>query len=280
LNKFFTAIGISKQSFHQHLRRRQKQSELEMQVLKVVSEVRKDHPGMNVRDIYFKMRPGSIGRDRFEQLCRELGLGVARCRNLRRTTNSSGVKRFENLISERKATAINEVWQSDITYYELKGRFYYLTFIQDACSKMIVGYSISKSLHTHATTIPALQMALGKRGGSKRLKGLILHSDGGGQYYSDEFLKLTGRAGMINSMGKMAQENGMAERLNGVIKNNYLRYKSINTFEDLVKQVDRTVHLYNVEKPHKSLKRKTPFQFEKGYKEQTGADIRSANADP
>ena len=242
--------------------------------------MRKDHPGMNVRDIYFKMRPGSMGRDRFEQLCRQLGLGVARCRNLRRTTNSSGVKRFENRICERQVTVINEVWQSDITYYELKGRFYYLTFIQDACSRMIVGYSISKSLHTHATTIPALQMALVKRGGSKRLKGLILHSDGGGQYYSDEFLKLTRRAGIINSMGKMAQENGMAERLNGVIKNNYLRYKSMNTFEDLVKQVDRTVHLYNVEKPHKSLQRKTPFQFEKVHKERGVADTRSGKADP
>jgi transposase InsO family protein len=251
-----------------------------MQILKVVSEVRKDHPGMNVRDIYFKMRPGSIGRDRFEQLCRALGLGVGRCKNLRRTTNSSGVKRFANRISERKVTAINEVWQSDITYYELKGRFYYLTFIQDACSRMIVGYSIAKSLHTQETTIPALQMALAKRGGSKRLKGLILHSDGGGQYYSDEFLKLTRLAGMINSMGKMAQENGMAERLNGVIKNNYLRYRSINTFEDLMKQVDRTVHLYNLEKPHKSLKRKTPIQFEKVHKQAAGNDTGSGTADP
>ncbi len=280
MNKFFAAIGISKQSFHQNLSRRQRQCELEMQVLKIVSEVRKDHPGMNVRDIYFKMRPGSIGRDRFEQLSRELGLGVARRKNWRRTTDSSGVKRFENLISERKVTAINEVWQSDITYFELKGRFYYLTFIQDTYSKMIVGYSISRSLHTHATTIPALQMALGKRGRSKRLEGLILHSDGGGQYYSDDFLKLTDQAGMINSMGKMAQENGMAERLNGVVKNNYLKYKSINNFEGLMKQVDRTVHLYNVEKPHKSLKRKTPFQFEKLHKEGAAAHTRSGKADP
>ena len=235
---------------------------------------------MNVRDIYFKMRPGSMGRDRFEQLCRELGLGVVRRKNWRRTTDSSGVKRFENLIRDRKVTLINEVWQSDITYYELKGRFYYLTFIQDACSRMIVGYSVSKSLHTHATTIPALQMALRKRGASTSLKGLILHSDGGGQYYCDEFLKLTGKAGMVNSMGKMAQENGMAERLNGVIKNNYLRYQSINTFEDLVTNVDRTVQLYNEGKPHKGLHRKTPFQFETRYNELVVSDTRLSKANP
>ena len=78
----------------------------------------------------------------------------------------------------------------------------------------------------------------------------------------------------------MAQENGMAERLNGVIKNNYLKYKSMNTFEDLVKHVDRTVHLYNVEKPHKSLKRKTPFQFEKVHQEWEVADTLPGKEEP
>ena len=95
---------------------------MELQVVRVVDAVRRNHPAMNLRDIYFKMRPDSIGRDRFEQLCLGLGLGVSRRKNLRRTTDSTGVKRFDNLILERRATSINEIWQSDITYYELKGR--------------------------------------------------------------------------------------------------------------------------------------------------------------
>ena len=237
-------------------------SELESQVLQVVMHVRKDHPGMNLRDIYFKMRPPGIGRDRFEGLCRQLGLVIDRRRNLRRTTDSSGVKRFDNLIKELKVNKVNQLWQSDITYYELKHSFCYLTFIQDAYSKMIVGYSVSKTLHTGATTLPALRMALTHRKRSLDNSGLILHSDGGGQYYSHDFLALTQSGKMRNSMGKMAQENGMAERLNGVIKNNYLIYKTIHNFEDLVKSVDRSVYLYNYEKPHRSLGRKTPVEFE------------------
>jgi transposase InsO family protein len=224
--------------------------------------VRKDHPGMNLRDIYFKMRPPAIGRDRFERLCRQLGLVIGRRRNLRRTTDSNGVKRFDNLIKELQVTRIDQLWQSDITYYELKHSFCYLTFIQDAYSKMIVGYSVSRTLHTSATTLPALQMALKCRKILFDSKGLILHSDGGGQYYSNDFLTLTNSKRMRNSMGKMAQENGMAERLNGVIKNNYLVYKTIHNFEDLVKNVDRSVYLYNHEKPHRSLGRKTPVEFE------------------
>jgi len=60
-------------------------------------------------------------------------------------------------------------------------------------------------------------------------------------------------------------ENGKAERINGTIKNNYLIHREINTFEELKKEVDRTVQLYNNEKPHIKLKRKTPIEFEKSY---------------
>lgn len=64
-------------------------------------------------------------------------------------------------------------------------------------------------------------------------------------------------------MGKEAWENGMAERLNGVIKNNYLKHWQIGTFDELKKEVDRAVLLYNKEKPHIGLQRKAPEMFER-----------------
>lgn len=231
-------------------------------MVKVVGLVRSNHPGMNLRDIYFKMRPEGLGRDRFEQLGKQLGLGVKRRKTGSRTTDSSGVKRFDNHLRDLAIVRVNQVWQSDITYYELGDRFFYLTFIQDACSKLIVGHSISKSLRTEETSIAALRMALRCRK-QDDLKGLILHSDGGGQYYSEAYLKITGGFQIINSMGKEAYENGMAERLNGVIKNNYLKHRKITSYEQLVKEVDRSVNLYNHDKPHKSLGRRTPIEFER-----------------
>ena len=94
-------------------------------------------------------------------------------------------------------------------------------------------------------------------------KGIIFHSDGGGQYYDKEFLALTQKYGFRNSMCEYAWENGKAERINGVIKNNYLIHRNIKTLDDLVKEVDRSVSLYNNQKPHKALKYQTPTQFEK-----------------
>ncbi len=95
--------------------------------------------------------------------------------------------------------------------------------------------------------------------------GLIFHSDGGGQYYDKGFLKLTGKFKIINSMCEYAWENGKVERVNGVIKNNYLIHRNINSFEELQKEVDRSVYLYNNEKPHIKLQRKSPVEFENYY---------------
>ena len=156
------------------------------------------------------------------------------------------------------------MWQSDITYIAVNGRFYYITFIVDAFSRMIVGYSVSQRLFTEDTVIPALKMAVKFRKGVP-LDGLIFHSDGGGQYYSKKFLELTGEHHLKNSMCLYSWENGKAERVNGVIKNNYLAHWHISSYEELLSGVDRAVTLYNNEKPHITLKRMSPAQFEKNF---------------
>ncbi len=98
LNFFYTTIGKSKQSVHKYLNRYMHQKSMEHQVLYMVSKVRENHPVMALRDIYFKIQPDNMGRDKFEALCKKEGLGVKQIKNYRRTTNSNGVIRFDNLI--------------------------------------------------------------------------------------------------------------------------------------------------------------------------------------
>ena len=258
----YYVVNISKQAVHKRIELSQMKLEIEAQLILIIHQIRQDHPTMGVRDLYFKIMPESMGRDRFEAFCGENDLMSVRKVYRPRTTDSYGVKRFDNLILELKITHINQVWQSDITYFELNNRFYYLTFIIDAYSRRIVGHSVSDNLTTTATTLPALQRALKLRG-YRKINGLIFHSDGGGQYYAKVFLELTKKYEIKNSMCEYAWENGKAERINGVIKNNYLIHRKIKTFEDLNLEVDRSVQLYNSEKPHKELKRLTPIEFEK-----------------
>jgi transposase InsO family protein len=264
LNALYEAVGTTKQGFLQKLDREFERRNRSAALLPIIVDIRKDHPTMGCRDMYYLLEPMGIGRDAFERFCREEGLMSKRIKNFAKTTDSSNTHRFPNRLEGLEITDINQVWVSDITYYRVKERFYYITFIMDAYSRRIVGHSVSKRLFTEQTTIVSLKRAIKTRGGCIP-KGIIIHSDGGGQYYSDEFKALTNDLGMINSMCMYPWENGQAERINGVIKNNYLKHREINDFEGLTKEVDRSVSLYNNEKPHIQLHRLSPVQFEKLY---------------
>jgi transposase InsO family protein len=262
LNSLFKQVGLSRQGFHQMLHRQRRVGEQNAYLSVLIARIRDEHPTLSSRAMYYKIRPEKMGRDAFEGLCASLGYQVERKLNQRRTTDSTGVVRFDNLAKDVVPNGINQLWSSDITYFEVSDRFYYLTFIIDNYSRRILGHHVSERLFTEQTTLPALQMALRMRKlgpGSN----LIFHSDGGGQYYDKAFLSLTRKYGIRNSMCDTAWENGMAERLNGVIKNNYLQFRSITTLEELKKEVDRSVLLYNKERPHKSLNYVTPIEYEK-----------------
>jgi transposase InsO family protein len=155
----------------------------EKQLIRIIQQIRADHPSMGCRDMYYKIQPETMGRDAFERFCKEEGFHTERKINGRRTTDSSGVIRFENLLKNSQPAKINEVWQSDISYFEVNGKFYYLTFILDSCSRRIVGHQVSQRLFTEQTTLKALQKALKTRQYNLP-KGLIFHSDGGGQSVS------------------------------------------------------------------------------------------------
>lgn len=228
----------------------------------IINQIRYEHPTMAIKSLYELIKPSGMGRDKFVAYCNELGLNQVKRFKPIRTTDSSGVVRFENRLTNLSITRINQVWSSDITYYQIGEDVYYLTFIIDNYSRMILGWSVSMSLTTETTTLPALKMAV-KRRKEVDLKGLIFHSDGGGQYYAKVFLEYTTKYGFINSMCEYAYENGKAERINGIIKNNYLKHWGNPSLMHLIKNVDRACSNYNLEKPHKSLKKLSPIIFER-----------------
>jgi putative transposase len=277
MNALYRAIGITKQAFHKRLNRYLHGMDEAQQLLTVIRQIRKEHPEMGARELYFMIKPTWMGRDKFEAFCLENGFRVLQKRSFIKTTNSLGVTRFPNLLLGIELTRVNQVWVSDITYYAIGERFYYLTFIMDLFSRYVVGYSVAENLATENTTIPALKMALRYR---RPEPGLIFHSDGGGQYYSNAFKNLTRSKGIKNSMGTTPYENPNAERINGTIKNSYLRHYDPRTYTDLVKQTARAVRNYN-DRPHASLKRVSPTEFEKMYKKMLKcAQVRPLSEEP
>ena len=229
----------------------------EQLLLDQIRRVRHEHPRMSARKLFRILKPDFLGRDKFEAFCFANGLKLYRKRSFHRTTDSRGVTRFENHVTGYRLTGVNQVWVSDITYYRIGDQFFYITLVMDQFSRKVVGHSVSRSMDTDQTTLPALQAAIHQR---KPPAGLIVHSDGGGQYYAKSFREVTRK--YINSMGKTCYENPYAERLNGTIKNDYLIYYKPRTFQELKTQLDRAVANYNYFRPHSSLKQMTPANFE------------------
>jgi putative transposase len=259
MSRVYGYINSSRQAFHQKLDRQLRRLEYEAYLTPILQDLRTEHPGVAARQLYTILQPEQIGRDRFEALCFQLGLRLDRKKAFKRTTDSSGVIRFVNLVTGREFTGINQVWVSDITYYQIGNDFYYLTFIMDLYSRKIVGYSVSERLITEATTLPALHMAIKAR---QPQPGMIFHSDGGGQYYSKAFVELTGQYGIHNSMCDSVFENANAERINGTIKNQYIKGYDPTSYYQLIKATDRAVRNYNYVRPHSMLGKTAPGNYE------------------
>jgi len=260
MNTLYRVLGTSKQAFHQWLDKQMLIMEEQQQLLPVISQIRADHPRLSSRQMYLMIGPQTMGRDKFEQFCFQNGFKLAVKRAYHKTTNSLGVTRFENLIAGLELTGVNRVWASDITYYRIGEKFFYITFVLDLWSRFIVGYTVSVGMLTEQTTIPALNMALRQRGPVQ--EGLIFHSDGGGQYYSKKFLAITKSNLIKNSMCESVYENAHAERINGTVKNDYLVYYAPQDYKQLVTLTDKAVKMYNFSRPHSSLGNISPAAYE------------------
>lgn len=258
MNQLYQAIGTSKQAFHQWHGRKLAREAHAASLLPSVMAIRAEHPRLSARKMYSMLNPVGIGRDQFEAYCLAQGYRVARKRACHRTTNSNGVKRFANLLLDKELTGVNQVWVGDITYYRIGEQFYYLSLLMDLWSRYIVGYAVSERLLSDQTSIKALQMALRTRG---KASGLILHSDGGGQYYSKGYLSLSSGAGLLNSMSTSIYENGAAERLNGIIKSEYLSAYCPQSYSGLKRCMSVSVRCYN-QRPHRSLGLLSPQAYE------------------
>src|SRR4051812_21661997 len=116
-NRLYRSLQISKQAVHQLLDRSRQQAEQRGYLLPLIAQLRQDHPTLSCRAMYAKLQPEGMGRDRFEQFCRQQGFSTQRKLNTCRTTDSTGVVRFDNLLENLMLSRMDEAWSSDITYY-------------------------------------------------------------------------------------------------------------------------------------------------------------------
>lgn len=181
------------------------------------------------------------------------------------TTSNHKLKVFDNLLQRNfKVAKPNQVFVSDITYIRTKEGWLYLATVIDLFSRKVVGYHMSSRM-TKDLVIVALQKALKARAYPK---GVIIHSDRGSQYASNEYKNILKKYGLIGSMSKKGDcwDNAVAESFFATLKKEYVHQTEFTTRTQAEIGIFDFIEVwYNNERSHSTLGNVAPNYFEQIY---------------
>ncbi|MFN2123188.1 MAG: IS3 family transposase [Candidatus Promineifilaceae bacterium] len=258
-------FGISRQAYYQAMKRKMEREAEDQLVVELVQGIRQRHPRMGGNKLHHEVQKPmaalgiSRGRDAFFDILRQHDLLVPKKRNGRRTTRS-GLWRCDNLLADMEVIRVHQAWVADITYLLTERGFVYLALITDVYSRFIVGSDISSSLAAEGC-LRALKQAIGQAD-KDALNGTIHHSDHGVQYTAWPYRDQLRVVGIRSSMGEVGNcyENPMAERINGILKDEYALGEMFLDLEHAAKATKDAIWLYNYERPHLSLGKCKPAE--------------------
>lgn len=262
MNELYLTANISKQAHWASVRCAARSEDRFALLSASMSELRGQHPAMSLKKMYHKLQPDFAGRDAFLRYGMDNGLEPVMSRKYHKTTHSGSQNTADNLLRGAVLFDTDQVWASDIFYFKVGGAFCYVTLIEDLYSRKILGHCAAQNMFAEAN-LAALNMALKNRGKADYRAKLIHHSDRGSQYRSALYTQKLQSAGIRISMGRSCYDNAFMESANGIIKNEYLRHRPIKSFEDLRRHLDLDIRRYNCERPHGSLHKQTPEEFER-----------------
>lgn len=259
-------LGKTRQAFYDHQWRADQQALDEGLIVDLVRQQRKNTPGAGGRKLFHLLQPQwqqhevELGRDQFFDLLRQHDLLIRRRKKYATTTNSKHwLKKHPHLAANLMVNQAEQLWVSDITYISVADKFGYLMLLTDAYSRKIVGYEFSPSLSA-SFCIKALQQALTERQFPNH--PLMHHSDRGIQYCSKAYVDMLNNYGCQISMTQNGDpyENALAERVNGILKQEWKLDQTFHSFEEAKAAVDQAVYHYNHSRPHASCNYLTPIQ--------------------
>lgn len=254
---------MTRQNYYARRRERQRKTiDAELVVL-LVQQERRQQPRLGGRKLLRLVRPElvqqgvAIGRDRFFDVLKEQGLLVEHKPGRPKTTKwNPSLPVRHNLIAGEASTAPNQVWVSDLTYIRTQEGYLYAALITDRFSRKIVGHFVGDTLEAQGC-LNALEKAL-----ACLPIGFfpIHHSDRGCQYCSRPYIERLEVAGLRISMTEQfhCYENAMAERVNGILKQEYELDCDFRTKVQARTAFDQAVWLYNNRRPHMGLNYRIP----------------------
>jgi putative transposase len=258
-------FGKTRQAYYKNKKSAFKESIVEDLIITLVQKIRQKQKRLGGRKLLTMVQPlipfgEQIGRDAFFDLLRRNGMLVRKRRTRAFTTNSfHWLHKYPNLIKELVPHRSNQLWVSDITYIKTATGFVYLFLITDAYSRKIVGWNLSETMEAQ-NALKALYMALSQL--PVDVKEIIHHSDRGIQYCSSKYVNCLQKHDIKISMTENGDpyENALAERVNGILKTEWLYDMTLSNHAEANKAVRSIINIYNTERPHSSIEMLTPDQ--------------------
>lgn len=242
-----------------------------MEILEAIKEIRQSQPKKEVYGALRMLRDLTeqgfcCGRNRVAAIMRKYGIHSRIKRKFKRTTDSAHSNPIApNILRQNfSVEAPNKIYVTDITYVRTAEGWLYLAAVLDLFSRMIVGWSTSSRIGKELVT-EALQRALKAR---KPEKGLIVHSDRGSQYASDEYRTLLNKHSYVQSMSGSGNcyDNAVMESFFHSLKVEHIFFEKYATRAEAKTSIfDYIETFYNRERRHSQLNYVSPLLYEKNY---------------
>lgn len=265
------ALEVSRGTFYNHILRNKRgntwfekrRAEYRILIRDVFDEYRQVLGAEKIRTVLVQ-RGHQVSTEYVARLMKEMGLSSIRTTAKQDFLNlrESGKKR--NVLRQQfSAARPNEVWVSDVTCFRLKDRNYYICIILDLFSRKVIAHKVSKKNSTQLIT-STFKSAWEERNPEMEL---LFHSDRGAQYTSHRFQELLRRHSIVQSFSNSGKphDNAVAESFFASLKKEELYRKDYASEPDFRRSISAYMEFYNMKRPHRTLKNRTPCQMEEDY---------------
>lgn len=167
-----------------------------------------------------------------------------------------------NIVKRKfKVNSKNEVWVTDITYIWTNEGWLYLSTIMDLFSRRVIAYDIGKRM-TSELVVNTLTKAFLTEDPEE---GLIIHSDQGSQYSSNDYCNLVKNLGLVQSMSRRGNcyDNAVIESFHASLKKEMVYVEGLVSMRYMKAKLFDYMEFYNKERRHSFLGNVSPVKFEK-----------------
>ena len=263
-------LGVSRAGFYaaqgrEPNERSQRKQRLLLEIRSIHRESKQRYGSPRVHD-ELRAREFRCSENQVARLMREDGLRAKKRRRFRVTTNSDHSHAPAENVLDRKFDVEDQagsdyVWVSDITYIPTREGWLYLAIILDLATRMVVGWSLKRTLD-RSLSLSALLMALRHR---RPQHGLLHHSDRGVQYACGDYADLLKAHGIVASMSRKGNcwDNAVAESFFATLEWELIEDADWHTRGEARRAIAEYIEIwYNRKRRHSSLGGITPAEYE------------------